>query len=1162
MYLAELELQGFKSFAQKTQITFGSGVTAIVGPNGCGKSNIVDALRWALGEQRPSLLRSTAMSNVIFNGTASKKPLGMAEVSVTIHNNKGILPTEFRDVTITRRLYRSGESDYLLNKVPCRLKDIVDLFMDTGMGSNAYSVIELKMVEEILTDRNNDRRRLFEEAAGLTKYKERRKQTLKKLEETRTDLRRVDDLLLEIRKNVRSLQIQAGKAQRAKEYAEQLRHLDLALSKHEYDTIRAEVNPLMERIIHAEQEKDDLTRTTESLEQQFTLTKETLSAKEQDVIHAQRNVNRIANAIRDAETTITIDTGKIAAEEGVIKQFEDDVIQSEDELNDWKRVQLRTEEQVTAADAEWSAKKAVADQSAELLERAKGDVARIREGLDAANRAYNDANLAISAMQAKKIRLESRMESLQEEILRLDRQIETRDKDVAGFDVEEAKITFELKQATEAKEMSEERRDEAVIERQRLSERQEATKDQLRVARSKRDAASAEVTMLEGLARSSEAYPESVNFLKDPSLRPVSDILSTTADYAIALESVLGDAVHLLVADTFAQAKAAFGKLKAADKGKAGILPLDKLSPDLPTHPHSLYHHVRCDAKYDAVKKLLLGRVVVAPSIDEASALVSGQRLSAVTLDGDVIESEFVYRGGSNHKNVGLRVGLQDKLATLSNAIESHEDRIHTLELELTDLRKAYEGVNVDKLTLAVKDADQTLRGLENRSNALLARKTVNEKNVSEIQERRDRAHEQIASSKAELDGMAPESESLHGRLDASIRRQVELRAELEGKEDARQKAQQVHNEHQMVASQAENQLENLKKDIERASVAMAGIRKRLDMRAQNARESKDRILALKQAVKDLSVSVASFKAEKIDADGALEDADDVAARQRGKLNQIETDLRDVRRRKDVNLELVHHLTMSKERYDLQSKSISDHIWETYGLLMDAVVEPMPEDADVGSLRETISMLRERLKNIGEVNALAINEYEDEKQRLDLFETQIADLAEAEHKLLSTIDEINTTATDLFTNTFDQVRVNFKKVFNTLFEENDVCDLLLDGSVEDPLEQKIQIVANPRGKRPSNIEQLSGGEKTLTAIALLFAIYLVKPSPFCILDEVDAPLDDANIERFSAMIKSFSTDTQFIVITHNKKTMENSEMLYGVTMPEMGVSKLVAVRMD
>ncbi len=1162
MYLAELELQGFKSFAQKTQITFGSGVTAIVGPNGCGKSNIVDALRWALGEQRPSLLRSTAMANVIFNGTASKKPLGMAEVSVTIRNNKGILPTEFRDLTITRRLYRSGESDYLLNKVPCRLKDIVDLFMDTGMGSNAYSVIELKMVEEILTDRNNDRRRLFEEAAGLTKYKERRKQTLKKLEETRTDLRRVDDLLMEIRKNVRSLQIQAGKAQRAKEYSEQLRRLDLALSKHEYDTIRAESLPLMERIIHAEQEKDDLSRGTESLEQLYTLTKDTLSAKEQDVIHAQRNVNRIAGAIRDAETAITIDTGKIASEEGVIKQFEDDVVQSEDELNDWKRVQLRTEEQLASAQQEWDARNVVASASAEKLERSKTDVARIRESLDAATRAYNEANQAISALQAKKIRLESRMESLQEEIGRLNRQIESQDSDVVGFAEEEAKIRFELKTATEKKELAEERREDAVIERQRFSERQEALKDQLRVAKSDVDAASAETAMLEGLARSSDAFPESVNFLRSDGLRPVSDLLSTTSEFAIALESVLGEAVHLLVSDSLSEAKSAFGRLREARKGKAGILPLDTLSSDLSVHPRSLYHHVRCDAKFDNVKKLLLGRVVLATSLDEAASLVAGQRLSAVTLDGDVIEAEFLYRGGSNHKNVGLRVGLKDKLETLSKTIESNEKKIRDFELELADIRQKSERLNVEALANAVKDADQIVRALENRHNALQARKSVYEKNVLEVRERRDRATDQLASSKHEIDSFEPETEALHAKLDAAIRRQVELRSELELKEDARQKAQQVFNEHQLASSQAENIVENLKKDIERATVAMSGIRKRLDIRAQNARESKDRILAIKQNIKDLSVTLAALKSEKIDADGVMEESDDVAARHRGKLNQIETDLRDMRRRKEVNLELVHHLTMSKERYDLQAKTISDHIWETYGLMMDAVEETIPEDAEAGSLRETISMLRERLKNIGEVNPLAIDEYEEEKQRLDLFETQIADLAEAEEKLLATIDEINTTATTLFTTTFNQVRNNFKKVFITLFDENDVCDLLLDGSVEDPLEQKIQIVANPRGKRPSNIEQLSGGEKTLTAIALLFAIYLVKPSPFCILDEVDAPLDDANIERFSSMIKTFSTDTQFIVITHNKKTMENSEMLYGVTMPEIGVSKLVAVKMD
>ncbi len=279
MYLAELELHGFKSFANRTRIKFDSGITAIVGPNGCGKSNIVDSIRWVLGEQRPSLLRSSAMSNVIFNGTAQKKALGLAEVSVTIENNKGILPTEYKDVTITRRLYRSGDSEYLLNNTPCRLKDIIELFMDTGMGSNAYSVIELKMVEEILNDKNNDRRKLFEEAAGVTKYKEKRRLTFKRLEETRGDLQRVEDILVEIRKNTRSLQLQASRAKRAKEYGEQLWQLDQSVALYEFENIQKELKPLMERIVNAETEKEEFIRTIERLEQQEQAAREALRRK-------------------------------------------------------------------------------------------------------------------------------------------------------------------------------------------------------------------------------------------------------------------------------------------------------------------------------------------------------------------------------------------------------------------------------------------------------------------------------------------------------------------------------------------------------------------------------------------------------------------------------------------------------------------------------------------------------------------------------------------------------------------------------------------------------------------------------------------------------------------------------------------------------------------
>lgn len=1166
MYLAELELQGFKSFAQKTHITFGSGVTSIVGPNGCGKSNIVDALRWALGEQRPSLLRSSAMSNVIFNGTASRKAQGMAEVSVTIHNNKGILPLEFRDVTVTRRLFRNGDSEYLLNRVACRLKDIVDLFMDTGMGANAYSVIELKMVEEILTDRNNDRRRLFEEAAGLTKYKERRKQTLRKLEETRTDLQRVDDLLVEIRKNVRSLQIQAGKALRAKEHAEQLRQLDLALSKHEHATILSELSPLMDRIVHAEQEKDELTRSVLQLDEQFDLTKEGLSAKEQDVVHAQRQVNRLFAAIRDAETAVKIATERISAEQNVIRQFETDVTQSEEELKDWKRAQKRAEDQVAGAEALVAEKDETVRLARLAYETMQADVNRIRDALEAANRRYQETNLAISAMQSKSVRLEARIEQLSDESQRLTRQIEAAHLDADRFDADEARLRFEVKQAIEARELAEARRDQAQSQRQNLTELLNTLKDRIRTLQSRQDAGKAEIALLEGLASSTDAIPESVTFLTrsggdSPKLTLLTDVLSVKSDVSVALESALGDAVNWLVADTVADAKRAFGLLRKASKGKAAIVPLELVPVSSPVHASSIRHQVTVDKRYAALADWLLGRVLLAADLDQASAMVKGG-YSAVTSDGDVIDSEILYKGGSTHANVGLRVGLRDRIDALHATVDADSAAIRSAQLELEDAILAFDRIRMESFHQDVKAAEAASRDLENRLNSLVTRKTLLKSNALDLADRLRRNEVAIRGAREERDGLQPESEGLQQSLDEIIRLQVELRTEREKKEDARQKAQQVLNEHQLAAQQARNTLENIRKDLERAAVAIAGIHKRLETRAANARESKDRILESQAEIRRLTEDIARHKSDKIDADATLAEADDIAARYRGRLNQIETDLREIRRRKDVNLELLHHLGMSKERYELQAQTIADHVWEAYGMLMDAVAEKLPEGSDTGTVRETISHLRERLKNIGEVNALAIEEYEQESARLDLIEKQVADLNEAEAKLLSTIDEINTTATNLFMTTFELVRENFKTVFQTLFDENDDCDLRLDDNSDDPLERKINIIANPRGKRPSNIEQLSGGEKTLTAIALLFAIYLVKPSPFCILDEVDAPLDDANVDRFASMIRRFSRDTQFIIITHNKKTMEHSEMLYGVTMPEIGVSKLVAVKLD
>lgn len=1109
------------------------------------------------------------MTNVIFNGTATKKPLGLAEVSVTIHNNRGILPTEFDDITITRRLYRSGDSEYLLNKVPCRLKDITEMFMDTGMGSNAYSVIELKMVEEILADKNNDRRKLFEEAAGVTKYKEKRKQTMKKLDETRTDMLRIEDILVEIRKKVKSLQIQAGRAQRAKQYEEDLVRLDKAISRFDYDKIQAELGPLLERILAAEKEKEELNRNFEQFEQQQLLGKDTLSARETDLSHSMRQVSRFNEQIRDTETTIKISSERISAEENVIRQYESDVSLSEVEIRELKKAVAKSEEDLKAAETALKDMKSKLDQAQVSLDMAREEVSGFRSESERLSEAYRDANTALSTSQNKKVRTESRLEGNQDELLRLNRQIESLQHEEETFNEEQNKIRFEIEQARDAFEMAEARHAEAEKERERLRVHVEELKDKLRSYQSKRESLQNEVSLLQSLSKSDDALPFPVKHLKQFAqqfgrFELVADLFSTSEELSIALEAVLGDAVNFIVVDTIADAKKAFDILKSDKKGKTTVVPLELLN-QTGTEPidGSLYFEVKCAPKYDALKKLLLGNARLFESIDQAlEQTLPHAGFVGVTSSGELIHHGGIIRSGSAQKNEGLRVGLQDRIKKLEKQLEQTDLQIDDFKGQLEAAQQKRNQLPVEALLQKVKDADRNLRSTENRQNSFNARKQVYERNLNDVQDRKKRLLEAKATLQDELEGIEPELVRLQGQLEQVLDKQHRLRSDQQKSEDALNRMQSRFSEAQLNYQQTQNRVDNINKDIERSRVGIAGIMKRLEHRAESAKRSKDLILSLKKEIEVKQTELERLKRDKMDADESLNEAEERVQIQRGRLNQLEEEIKNNRRKREIGLELLHQLEMTRNRYDLQIKSLSDHVWETYGLLMDQVTEPMPEDIDPSAVKEQISVLKERLKNIGEVNKLAITEYEEEKTRLDTFESQMNDLNEAEDQLRQTISEINQTANERFSQTFDAIRTNFQNVFHTLFQETDHCDLILEDNAEDPLDRRINIIANPRGKRPSNIEQLSGGEKTLTAIALLFAIYLVKPSPFCILDEVDAPLDDANVERFTSMIKKFSKTTQFIIITHNKKTMERSEMLYGVTMPEVGVSKLVAVRME
>jgi chromosome segregation protein len=1169
MYISELELQGFKSFAHKTKVKFDSGITSIVGPNGCGKSNIVDALRWVLGEQRPSLLRSSAMANVIFNGTAQKKALGMAEVSLTFVNDKGILPIEYSEVTISRRLYRSGDSEYLINGTSCRLKDIMELFMDTGMGSDAYSVIELKMVEEILNDKNNDRRRLFEEAAGVTKYKDQRKKTIRKLENTRKDLQRVDDLLVELRKKARSLEIQAEKAEKAKVYKDELELLDKALTLHDFNKIKDELEPLKERIANADKEKREIAKSLEELEEADEKARAQLIEKERQQAEAQRRVSQLHNTVREADTNLRITREKIENEKKVITEYAKDIESGQEDLEELTELLESSRNKLNSYDDEMEKSRQALEDSKKKYGQIQQQYNRERSELYEIEVELSAANNELNQLQTKRIKIESRLENTEGDLARIDDEITDLNDEIDNMNGEQGLIEKKLDTLVVNRDELEEELETAREKREQFGEKQNEIKDELRSLQSKKESLESEIRLMNDLAASNEAFPGSVKFLIEnhrfdfKDMTTVSEIFDTDQKHAVALESVLGDMLNFVVVKTLDEAQRAAKILKENDKGRATFIPLDQLAATYPVKDGSLFDEVKSKREYSALKQLLLGNVLVFDSVAEAYKGTKGQADAVgVTFDGEVVTDNKFFQSGSKSKNAGIRVGLKDKIEKLEKEEAKVSKEISKLEDYLQQILEKYEKLDISTLSQMLKEKEQEVRRLEQQQQSLSSKVSVYQKNIGELVNRKDHLKSSEGTAQEELNSIQPKQKELQQKMLELDEKQQEKKELLETLEDERSIAQSRYNDTQLKHQDLKNKVDNLERDVQRAETGIQNVKKRIENRTQLTEESKERIEELTAKTKELQEIITVKSEEKKKADEALEKAEETAAKQRGKINEIEKELKEVRRKKEVNMELVHHLDMAREKMEMQSQALSDHIWETYGILMKQVTGELPEDKTPEEAKERINWLKQKLNRIGEVNPLAIEEYKEEKERLDFYEEQINDLEEAEEQLLETIDEINETATERFNTTFEKIRTNFQQVFKTLFEEDDYCDLLIEQDVEDPLEARIEIKAQPRGKRPSGISQLSGGEKTLTAIALLFAIYLVKPSPFCVLDEVDAPLDDANIERFAKMIKNFSEKTQFIIITHNKKTMSKAEMMYGVTMPDTGISRLVGVKLD
>jgi len=1178
MYLRKLELHGFKSFAQKTTITFAPGVTAIVGPNGCGKSNVIDAVRWVLGEQRARALRSERMDNVIFNGAAAKRPLGMADVSLTIHNAHGVLPTHYEEVTVARRLYRSGESEYLLNGTACRLKDVLDLFMDTGLGPGAYSVIELPMVEDILSENAAERRRLFEEAAGVTRYKLRRRQALQKLDSTHVDLTRIEDLSDELERRVNALARQAQKADRYRKLAGRLGGLELALAAHDHARIEGDARAAESELGGLRDEAGALAARLGAAEAHIERERTVLLDQESAAAAARQALAGHVESLRSIEAEASVAAERRAADTRALER-----LAHEAAADGARATELAAEAEALVARA-GVADAAVAEaEAAEVSLRTAGEVAAAaaetaRAGAAAARLDADRAGTALAEARAAVERLADRRALRTQEQARLTDEAAA----LAGRLADEAASTSEATEFATA-EAGLARAEAALDEVRRLDEarRSEAGAAATAVseARLARDTARAEADLVAAVLAAPADDGASAFLASSPSwgrpLQTVADVVGCDERDRAALDAALGEWAGRFVVDTEQDAEDALAQLHAADAGRATFLALNRIpvrvgaerSPTPRGTVPVLTLARAATPRHESLLRLLFTNVFVAPSLAEARALrAEFPAARFVTSAGEWTSAMGVTHGGSARvPTPASRLGLVERRDRTERALEGAQAVLLSAEARNTVARIAAESAAA-ALASAESEA-RSARGRRDDAQALAASRAATR---TALEDARRRAEARAAELAGTIDDADPEELSATARArDAAFAAAAQARDDAEAAADnaygARRAADAAHAEGRLALAAARAAAEAVARERERVVRMTDDLARREAERAQESERLRASLGGADLAEAERGARLEGARAGAAPLREALDAAEAAHLDARAAVSAAEEGLRELRRARDAAVERQTGAEVRLAEARARLDALEERLQEDHGVTLSDAAARLDEltvagEFEVEKARTELPRLREAVRSLGAVNALALEEFDEEKTRLDSLRTQRDDLREAEATLRDTISEINRTAAERFGETFEQVREAFQGLFRDLFGETAQADLALEG--DDPLEAPIEIFAQPRGKRPSTISQLSGGEKALTAIALLFAIYLVKPSPFCILDEVDAPLDDTNVERFMRLIRQFEDRTQFILVTHNKLTMEAADRLYGITMPEPGVSRLVGVRFD
>lgn len=1170
MKLKSLEIKGFKSFADKTQIILDNPITGIVGPNGCGKSNIIDAIRWVIGEHKIKALRSDNLEDLIFNGSRSRATSGMAEVSLTFENTRNLLPTEFTTVTITRKFYRSGESEYRLNDVACRLKDIHNLFLDTGVSNDSYAIIELGMVDDIIKDKDGSRRRMLEQAAGISIYKTRKKEAKAKLDATQQDVDRIEDLLFEITNNLRSLESQAKKAERYYSIKNEYKAVSIELAKASLEAFNGQYQSLNDQLERESDHKLALDAALAGDEAEIEANKVKLTQQEHELHGLQKRFNDLLASIRQMEND-----KKLAA------QRLDHLQDREKSLNEFLAT---ADSQVAQLSESISFTQKQIEEEQETLEELKDQMENLRDTMEDKREAFEEKKKALdlhrSEFQSKQ-RIQFDAEKIvavaDTSIANLQRSLQQMLEDRAQRNSQIQAIQAEKKELEAALILEQEDLSELVAQQEAIKEKILENQEALEALRSRSveenrtlDARKNEHDLLQSLVNSLEGYPESIKFLSkhkewSNKVPLLSDVFLVKDAYRKALENVIEPYLNYYVTADWVEAHTAIRLLSDAKKGKASFFIMESLSED--HKPVALAAQgltpamelITVDKPYEKLARHLLGNVYVADDSTDIDAMEVPKGVLVINTGGNMLKGSHQLTGGSTGKFEGNKIGRVKNLERLQEEINALNKSTADLKTAIEQKRNEITGYNAALNDRAIDQAKQGIQQSQNKIYALQQKAEHLEQMEQNSQSRIADLEQQLVDVKDNISDKQDELHSINDLLQDLSERIKRAESEFQMVEADFNMATQQFNNQNLQQTRQQSKIENLKQEFNFKSNQLNDLQTQVTTNRAQLKETAQLISDTSGKLHFGDNELYDLMQQKDKDEKALSEKDRLYYELRNGISEHESRISRQRRERDQADQLLNTLREKLTEMKLQVAGLKERLQVEFKVDLDEVLEEeRANELTVEELNAEAEKLKKRLENIGEVNPTAIEAYQEMKVRHDFIVDQKQDLEHARDTLLATIEEVEATANARFKETFDKVRENFVQVFKALFTEEDNADLRLTDE-QNIAESGIEIYAQPKGKRPSTLTQLSGGEKTLTSTAFLFAIYLIKPAPFCILDEVDAPLDDANVGKFTQMIRKFSDNSQFIIVTHNKQTMSAVDVIYGVTMQEAGVSKLVPV---